>query len=166
MDGAMQVSNRSPVAEITDLFECGFQWVFDLFEFGFQWISGSVRIRFLVDFQVCSNTAFGGFPDLFEISLKNEANFKSLQIQFVMDYWVWSNTDFRLCSSVVFNGATRGVTVSTPAFLACHWCYCARSSLAWGLNLRTVVCGIFWSSSPGVFSEYSGFLPSFIGIMV
>ena len=63
-------------------------------------------------------------------------------------------------------GATRGVTVSTSAFLACHQCYCAGSSLAWGLNLRSVVCGIFWSSSPGVFSGYSGFLPSFIGLMI
>ena len=61
-------------------------------------------------------------------------------------------------------GATRGVTVSMSAFLACH--QCAGSSLAWGLNLRAVVCGIFWSSSPGVFSGYSGFLPSFIGLMV
>ena len=33
-------------------------------------------------------------------------------------------------------GGTRGVTVSTSAFLACHQCYCAGSSLAWGLNLR------------------------------
>ena len=40
-------------------------------------------------------------------------------------------------------GATRGVTVSMSAFLACHQCYCAGSSLAWGLNLRAVVCGIF-----------------------
>ena len=46
-------------------------------------------------------------------------------------------------------GAKRGVTVSTSAFLACHQCYCAGSSLAWGLNLRDLVCGIFWSSSPG-----------------
>ena len=61
---------------------------------------------------------------------------------------------------------TRGVTVSMSAFLACHQCYCAGSSLAWGLNLRAVVCGIFWSLSPGVFSGYSGFLPSFIGLMV
>ena len=63
-------------------------------------------------------------------------------------------------------GATRGVTVCMSAFLACHQCYCAGSSLAWGLNLRAVACGIFWSSSPGVFSGYSGFLPSFIGLMV
>ena len=63
---------------------------------------------------------------------------------------------------------TRGVTVSMSAFLACqcHQCYCAGSSFAWGLNLWAVVCGIFWSSSPGVFSGYSGFLPSFIGLMV
>ena len=63
-------------------------------------------------------------------------------------------------------GATRGVTVSVSAFLACHQCYCAGSSLAWGLNLGAVVCGIFWSLLPGVFSGYSGFLPSFIGLMV
>ena len=36
-----------------------------------------------------------------------------------------------------------GVTVSMSAFLACHQCYCAGSSLAWGLNLRALVCGIF-----------------------
>ena len=40
-------------------------------------------------------------------------------------------------------GAMRGVTVSMSAFLACHQCYCMGSSLAWGLNLRAVVCGIF-----------------------
>ena len=39
--------------------------------------------------------------------------------------------------------ATRGVTVSMSAFLACHQCYWAGSSLAWGLNLRAVVCSIF-----------------------
>ena len=39
-------------------------------------------------------------------------------------------------------------------------------SLTRGLNLPAVVCGIFWSSSPGVFSWYFGFLPSFIGLMV
>ena len=62
--------------------------------------------------------------------------------------------------------AMRGVRVSMSAFLACHQCYCAGSSLAWGLNLWALVCGIFWSSSPGVFSGYSGFYPSFIGLMV
>ena len=31
-------------------------------------------------------------------------------------------------------GATRGVTVSTSAFLACHQCYCAGSSLVSGLE--------------------------------
>ena len=41
------------------------------------------------------------------------------------------------------SGATRGVTVSMSAFPACHQCYCTGSSLAWGLNLRAVVCGIF-----------------------
>ena len=40
-------------------------------------------------------------------------------------------------------GATRGVTVSMFAFLACHQCCCAGSGLAWDLNLRAVVCGIF-----------------------
>ena len=39
--------------------------------------------------------------------------------------------------------ATHGVTVSMSAFLACHQCYCAGSSLAWGLNFRAVVSGIF-----------------------
>ena len=41
--------------------------------------------------------------------------------------------------------------VGTSVFLACHQCYCAGSSLAWGLNLRALVCGIFWSSLPGGF---------------
>ena len=36
-----------------------------------------------------------------------------------------------------------GVAVSMSAFLACHQCYCAGSSLSRGLNLRAVVCGIF-----------------------
>ena len=58
---------------------------------------------------------------------------------------------------------TCGVTVSTSIFLACHQCYCVGSSLTWGLNLRALVCGFFWSLSPGVFCGYSGFLPSFIG---
>ena len=38
---------------------------------------------------------------------------------------------------------TCGVMFSTSAFLAFHPCYCAGSSLAWGLNLRALVCGIF-----------------------
>ena len=37
---------------------------------------------------------------------------------------------------------TCGVTVSMSAFLACHQCYSAGLSLAWGLNLRALVCGI------------------------
>ena len=49
----------------------------------------------------------------------------------------------RGCGYVASRGATRGVTVSMSAFLACHQCYCAGSSLAWGLNLWAVVCGIF-----------------------
>ena len=38
-------------------------------------------------------------------------------------------------------------------------------SLGWGLNFQTlvIVYGIFWSSSWGIFSRYSGFLPSFFG---
>ena len=69
-------------------------------------------------------------------------------------------------NDMTWPGATRGVTVSMSAFLACHQCCCAGLSLAWGLNRRAVVCGIFWSSSPGVFSGHSGFLPSFIGLML
>ena len=61
------------------------------------------------------------------------------------------------------HGAMRGVTVSTSAYLACHQSYCVGLHLAWGFNLQALVCGIFWSLSPGVFSGYSGFLPSFIG---
>ena len=45
--------------------------------------------------------------------------------------------------TVLLSTKTRGVTVSMSAFLACHRCYCAGSSLAWGLHLRAVVCGIF-----------------------
>ena len=44
---------------------------------------------------------------------------------------------------VILPSSTRGVTVSTSAFLACHQCYCTGSSLVWGLNLRAVVLGIF-----------------------
>ena len=40
-------------------------------------------------------------------------------------------------------GVACGVTVSTSAFLACHQCYCAGSSLTWGLNLQALVCGVF-----------------------
>ena len=35
------------------------------------------------------------------------------------------------------------VTVSTSAFQAYHQCCCAGSSLAWGLYVRALVCGIF-----------------------
>ena len=48
-----------------------------------------------------------------------------------------------LTTQLQVNGAMCGVTVSMSAFLACHQCYCVGSSLAWGLNLQTVVCGIF-----------------------
>ena len=41
-----------------------------------------------------------------------------------------------LCSPSRFPRATRDVTVSMSAFLAYHQCYCADSSLTWGLNLR------------------------------
>ena len=44
---------------------------------------------------------------------------------------------------LILIGATRGVMVSMSAYLACHQCYCAGWSLAWGLNLRAGVCGIF-----------------------
>ena len=44
---------------------------------------------------------------------------------------------------ISFGKCSSGVTVSMLAFLACHQFYCAGSSLAWGLNLRVVVCGIF-----------------------
>ena len=64
------------------------------------------------------------------------------------------------------NGAMRGETVSTSAFLAWHQCYCVGSSLARGLNLQALVCGIFWSSSLGVFSGYSCFHPSLNWLIV
>ena len=60
-----------------------------------------------------------------------------------------SSTDFRLEQSLLqmqnmpAHHSLRAVTVSMSAFLACHQCYCAGSSLAWGLNLRAVVYGIF-----------------------
>ena len=56
--------------------------------------------------------------------------------------------------------------VSMSTFLPCHQCYCTGLSLAWGLNLQAAVCGIFLSLSPGVFSGYSSFLPSFISLMI
>ena len=48
-------------------------------------------------------------------------------------------------------GLRRGVMVGTCVFLACHQCYCAGLSLAWGLNLRALVFGIFSSLLPGGF---------------
>ena len=89
-----------------------------------------------------------------------------------LSVWVCMRGRERVCvtsdqATVCVRGAaTCGVTVCMSAFLPCHQCYCAGSSLAWGLNLRAVVCGIFWSSSPGVFSGYSGFLPSYSCLMV
>ena len=56
--------------------------------------------------------------------------------------WINNDTDFAN-TNIVSGGATRGVTVSMSAFLACHQCYCVGSSLTLGLNLRAVVCGIF-----------------------
>ena len=99
----------------------------------------------------------------------NKSNFKTKLSHFLFSsYRNWFEfkivaTDSRKLR--VKRGVTCDVTVSMSAFLACHQCYCAGSSLVWGLNLRAVVCGIFWSSSPGVFSGYSGFLPS-ISLMV
>ena len=59
-------------------------------------------------------------------------------------------------------GVTRDVTVSESAFLACHQCCCAGSSFTWGLNL-----GIFSEAHRQGFSlRCSGFLPSFVGLMV
>ena len=46
---------------------------------------------------------------------------------------------------------------SMSAFLACHQYYCVGLNLAWGLNLQALACGIFSSSSPGVFSRYYDF---------
>ena len=67
-------------------------------------------------------------------------------------------------------GATRGVTVSMSAFLACHQCYCTGSSLAWGLNLRTVVGYVAFSEArrQGFSSGTPVSSPpsSFIGLMV
>ena len=63
-------------------------------------------------------------------------------------------------------GATGGVTVSMSAFLTCLQCYCVGLSLAWGLNLRAVVCGVFWSSLPGVSPGTPVSSPPSIGLMV
>ena len=41
-----------------------------------------------------------------------------------------------------------------------------RYSMPWAWNRRALVCDIFWRWSPGVFSGYSGFLLSFIDLMV
>ena len=41
------------------------------------------------------------------------------------------------------SGATRGLTVSTSVFLVCNQCCSLDLSLAWGLNLWALVCGIF-----------------------
>ena len=45
---------------------------------------------------------------------------------------------------------TRGIMVTTSAFLTCRQCLNTGSSLGWSLNFRALVCGIFWSSSSGV----------------
>ena len=72
---------------------------------------------------------------------------------------------FMLVVAHCLTWATIGVMVSTSAFLisAFHQYKGAGSSLSWGLNFGALVCGIIWSASLVVFSEYSGFLPSFIG---
>ena len=46
---------------------------------------------------------------------------------------------FVLRSNVLWSGTTRGVTVNTSVFIACHQCCCAGLSLAWGSNLRADV---------------------------
>ena len=46
-------------------------------------------------------------------------------------------------ASLALFAVTHCVTVSMSAFLACHPCCCAGLSLAWGLNFRALVCGIF-----------------------
>ena len=48
-------------------------------------------------------------------------------------------------------------------FLACQQCWSLGSSLGWGLNFGALICGFFWSLLWGVFSGYSGFLPSLSG---
>ena len=59
---------------------------------------------------------------------------------------------YLVCVTTV-NGVTCGVTVSMSAFLALHQCYCAGSSLAWGLEssgysmwdfLKLVARGFLW----------------------
>ena len=72
----------------------------------------------------------------------NKGNFESGQNKMKACFCILKD---RQCNplSVTKVGATRGVTVSMSAFLACHQCYCAGSSLAWGLNLRALVCGFF-----------------------
>ena len=49
---------------------------------------------------------------------------------------VWVRIPLLPLCNVTLSSVPRGATVSTSVFLACHQCYCACSSLAWGLNLR------------------------------
>ena len=53
-------------------------------------------------------------------------------------------------------GAMRTLTVSTSVFLACHQCYCAGLSFAWGLNLLAFSEARRQGFSPGtpVFSSF------------
>ena len=62
-------------------------------------------------------------------------------------------------SSSSLSLSTRGVTSSMSSFLACHQCYCAGLSVAWGLNLRPLVCGISEARRQG----FSPGTPVFIG---
>ena len=55
-------------------------------------------------------------------------------------------------------GATRGVMVSTPAFLACYQCCSAGSSLGRGLNFRASVRDNFEARRQG-FSPVNGSPP-------
>ena len=66
----------------------------------------------------------------------------SLQrVMLLLAYLMSEQSDMLLLVYLMFQQS--GITVSMSAFLACHQCYCAGSSLAWGLNLRAVVRGIF-----------------------
>ena len=59
-----------------------------------------------------------------------------------------SQEPWQYCTKV---GATRSVTVNTSAFLPSYQCYCTSSRLAFGLNLRSLVCGISEARHQGFF---------------
>ena len=56
--------------------------------------------------------------------------------------------------------ATRGVMVSTSAFIACHQCYSAGPSLGWDLKFSGLSLWHILKLVRGFFSGHSGFLPS------